>query len=69
MGNCLYDVKNQIELKTESIVSNQVNNLLTEKRNNKSKISSLISEAVVAKRKEKTRDVIAEDLIRMIKGY
>jgi len=66
---CLYDVKNQIELKTESIVSNQVNNLLTEKRNNKSKISSLISEAVVAKRKEKTRDVIAEDLIRMIKGY
>ena len=40
-----------------------------QRRNNKSKISSLISEAVVAKRKEKTRDVIAEDLIRMIKGY
>ena len=59
----------QIELKTESTVRKQVNNLLTEKRNSKTNISSVISEAVVAKRKEKTRDVIAEDLIRMIKGY
>lgn len=46
-----------------------INEAVNQKRNNKSKIGSLISEAVVAKRKEKTRDVIAEDLIRMIKGY
>ena len=56
---------------TESIrsVKDIINEAVNQKRNNKSKIGSVISEAVVAKRKEKTRDIIAEDLIRMIKGY
>ena len=35
----------------------------------KSNISSLITEAVTTKRKERTREVIVEDLLRTIRGY
>jgi hypothetical protein len=35
----------------------------------KSNINSLLTEAVVAKRKERTREVIVEDLLKIIKGF
>lgn len=66
VGKRLMTIEDNIKKEiNESVVKRKMTSLLEEKR----KVSNFISEAVVSKRKEKTRDVIAEDLIKMIKGY